>query len=297
MAAACTGGSDGLFGASPDLPCGACPTCKQMAQGHHPDLIQIGLDPKRKAPIISVAQIRELLRQVRLRPYNARWRTVILDPADAMRDQAANALLKTLEEPPPGTGFILVTNRVSALLPTILSRSQRVRFRPVPELDLAEWLTGRDVAQPERVAAVAMGCPGQALALSDGGLAAVDQARDDLLVVLSGGIGGLFPALEKLSRAKDAKLREAAWLMALEGLLRDAALCASGAPGLWMNSDRPEVVQAWAGALWPGGLGRLQVALDEVRQRAEVNVNVRLRMESLLSQVVQELGPAIRVGA
>lgn len=276
------------------FPCGSCLTCKQMTKGIHPDLIQLVPDPKRKSGTIGVEQVRELIRKVRLRPYNASWRTVIVDPVDALMPQAANALLKTLEEPPPDTGFVLVTSRVSALLPTVLSRSQRVRFTAVPEKELVPWLVARELPDAERIARLSLGCPGAALALGEGGLAAMDAVRADLVTVLNGDIPAVIDASEAISRSKDAKATLLLWLAVLETLIRDTVLWSCGRDTQLIHADQPQLIDAWSGVLWPSGAGRLQVLIDQTRQRMLVNVNNRLLVETLLSGTLRELGPASR---
>lgn len=291
MAAACAGEGE-------ELPCGVCVSCRQIQRGVHPDVITVEPDPERKSRTISVDQVREVIRVVRLHRFSARWRTVIFDPADGLMPQAANALLKTLEEPPPGTGFILVTSRVSSLLPTVRSRSQRVRFRAVPEDTLTAWLVARGVeaATAARLSRLSMGCPGKALSLSEGGLAELDRARDQLLSVLAEGPSELFDYAETLSQAKDARGALDRTLDALEGLLRDAALVASSRGDRLLNADRPELVAAWATSLWPTGLDRLQREINHTRERQQVNVNNRLLVEALLARVATELGAARRAG-
>lgn len=287
MAAACT--------AEQLRPCGVCKDCRLIRAGNHPDVIQVVPDPERKTRIIGVDQVREVTRQVRLRRYMARWRTVIIDPADAMNPQAANALLKTLEEPPPGTGFILVTSRVSSMLPTVLSRSQRVRFRAVSEDELVPWLEARGIAEARRVARRSMGCPGRALELSGGALAESDAVRDQLLTALSGGPSHILDLAEKLSKGGEGREKLDGVLDALDGLLRDATLCAAGRGEHAMHEDRRVVVEAWGAALWPTGIARLESALDEARTRMSLNVNARLIAESLLARVGTELGAARKV--
>ncbi len=287
MAAACTGPGE-------PLPCGVCPTCLQMSKGLHPDLIEIGPDPKKKVPVISRDQSREIVRQAGLRSYNARWRTFVIDPVDLLRPEAANALLKTLEEPPAGTGFVLVTARASSLLPTVLSRCQRVRFRPVPEADLVRWLEARDIDQAQRVARLAQGSPGRALALARDGLATVDETRAEILEVLAGGVVSIVPFAEKLVRGDRARWRKKVELLldVLEGLVRDAALVGGGRSEGLLNCDRLALIEAWAEALWPRGVHRLQDALAQAREQLFLNVNGRLLVETLLSRFAANLGKA-----
>jgi len=276
----------------PARPCGACRTCRQFLGGTHPDCIRLHPDEKRATRTISVAQAREVIRVVGLRRYNARWRQVIVDPADKLMPQAANALLKTLEEPPEGTGFILVTSRVSAILQTVRSRSQRVRFRAVPEEELVQWLGARGVEEPGRVARRAQGQPGRALTLAGGGLKRLDAIRDDLLAAVTGGQGARDKYAEAMAKGGRAKAteRQEALLEVLETLLRDAVLWAAGRRGRLANPDRPDVVERWARALWPGGVSRMLQEIDDARRRAGVNVNNRLLVEAMLTRLARELG-------
>ena len=276
------------------LPCGTCPTCLQMSKGLHPDLIELGPDPDKKTKVISRQQSREVVRLAGLRSYNAAWRTFIIDPVDLLQPAAANALLKTLEEPPSRTVFILVTSRASTLLPTVISRSQRVRFRPVPEQQLVAWLTEQGVEQPARVARLSQGSPGRALALAKDGLAAVDAVRAEVLETLAGGVVAIVPYAERIVRGDRQawQRRVEALLDVLEGLVRDTALVGAGhAEGL-LNEDRDTLLQAWAEALWPRGVGRLQQALAESRGQLVLNVNGRLMVETLLCRFAAALGRA-----
>jgi DNA polymerase III subunit delta' len=275
-------------------PCMECQTCRTMRSGTHPDLVEVGLDPSKRTPTISVAQAREVIRVARLHRYHARHRVFVIDPCDRMVPQAANALLKTLEEPTPGTTFILVTAKVSSLLPTIISRSQRVRFRMVKANLLREWLAGQGYENPERLAALSGGRPARAAELSQGGLDEFDVATAELLDVISAGPTALFKFTEGLSKTGQGR---AGWqpvveryLMVLETLLRDAAVVSMGYSEDVVHER--SVVESWAEALWPTGFERIQTELQTTRNRIEANVNARLVMEPLMACVATELGAA-----
>ena len=121
-------------------PCNRCWSCRMIDRLEHPDVRTISYDPQKTTKIISVRQARELILEIQVHPFRAKKRVVIIDPADAMRVEAANALLKTLEEPPTSTMFVLICDFATQLLPTIRSRSQRVRFQPLSRDELQEWL-------------------------------------------------------------------------------------------------------------------------------------------------------------
>ena len=213
-------------------PCGTCWSCRRIRDGNHPDVLHVGLDPERKAPIISVAQARQLIGQLVLRPYNARRRFILIDPADAMNPAAANALLKTFEEPPDDTGFILITSQPTALLQTVRSRSQRVRFGPVGEDLLVPWLEARGVEEGRLAARRADGCPKRALSLSEGEGREREEALDAILSALGGSIDGVFRYSQSLTRGDRAAWtrRAALTLGALDELTRDAWLVTAGLP-------------------------------------------------------------------
>ena len=111
--------------------CDACSNCRKISKGVHPDVFVTTLPENRKS--IPVDSIRELERRFQVRPHEGRAKVVIIDPADAMTESAANALLKTLEEPGGGRYLILITHRPSSLLQTVRSRCQLVRFNALPE--------------------------------------------------------------------------------------------------------------------------------------------------------------------
>ncbi len=184
-------------GATPsDLPidaCGACPSCLRIARGVHPDVMTVVPEDGKVA--VSVDQMRALNEQVAYRPFEARRRVVILDDApDVLLGPAQNALLKTLEEPPSGTVFILIAARPEGLLPTVRSRCPSVRFGPLSVEDVAAYLehdAGLEAADARARAAVSDGSIGAALAA-----AALAEARQ-----------GAQRVLERLSHAADPRSR------------------------------------------------------------------------------------------
>jgi DNA polymerase-3 subunit delta' len=148
--------------AAPDA-CGTCSTCRRIARGVHADVLTI--EPG-ETGAIKVDQVRAAIERTAYRPFEGRRRVVIIDDADAMEAPPQNALLKTLEEPPAASSFVLVTSRPDVLLPTVRSRCQRVRFGPLAPAEIAQVLR-RDHGFGEReahaAAAAAEGSIGRAL--------------------------------------------------------------------------------------------------------------------------------------
>nr|NJM01684.1 DNA polymerase III subunit [Desulfobacula sp.] len=135
----CNGGS-GLF-------CGACTPCRKIDSNSHPDMIMI--DPLAGKQGITVSLIRELARVLSSRPNEAKYRMVLISKADSMNVQAQNALLKMLEEPPENTFFILMAVKIDLLLPTIISRCRKIRFKPLSGKIIAKRLVSEFHTEPE----------------------------------------------------------------------------------------------------------------------------------------------------
>lgn len=147
--------------------CGKCRACDRIARGVHVDVI--GLEPDDRASI-KIDVVREVLSRTSFRPFEGRKRVVLIREADSLEPASQNALLKSLEEPPPGTMFILTTAVPGALLPTVRSRCMRLRFGRLTSNEVAAALM-RDHdysdAEAREAAPLADGSLGQALALID----------------------------------------------------------------------------------------------------------------------------------
>ena len=127
MACNCTGDNSNTTRQEPNIPCGICKPCRKIEAGNHPDIIRL----KPSGPFIKIDQIRSLCQTLAMKPYEAKRRVVIISDAQAMNPAAGNALLKMLEEPPVRTILILVATHTSDLLPTVVSRCQQLRFKPI----------------------------------------------------------------------------------------------------------------------------------------------------------------------
>ena len=141
--------------------CGECLSCRKIAAGEHSDVQTIIPD----GVFIKIGQMREMSREAQFRPYEGRWKVIIIDEADRLRDEAANSILKTLEEPPSTTLLVLVTAKPYALLETIRSRCQILRFAPVADSDVEAHLikAGNKKEEARVMARLARGSIGRAL--------------------------------------------------------------------------------------------------------------------------------------
>ncbi len=280
----------------PPWPCGRCRACRLTLRGEHPDVLHLSPDADKAVPVIKVEAVREVVRQSGYHRFSGARRVVIVDPAEALHPSAANALLKLLEEPPAGTVFVLVAASARGLLPTIVSRCQRTRLKPVAHDQLAAWLHARGVPEPERLARLSDGAPGRALDLAAGDLDARLSDRDAVLQAIAGDLQGLFDLAEAMGKGDGWRERTHRVLDTLEELLRDAVVAAS-APGRPLeHDDLPHVAAAWAGALWPDGVDALARAVDEARGQLALHVSARLVLDALLARFATALGPARSAG-
>lgn len=149
-------------------PCGNCLGCKKLIKSVHPDVYKI--TPEKKE--ITIHQIREINNFLKYRPLEGKFKLILIKNAEKMNLEASNALLKSLEEPPPYAIFILITENSTQLLPTIVSRSQIVRFRPLSKKSVLKMLTDRfgfDRIVAETLAEISQGSLGRALKIAEKG--------------------------------------------------------------------------------------------------------------------------------
>lgn len=206
------------------LACGECDSCRWIEQGNHPDIREIvpeaaeeeddaaepatGRSEKAKSVVIKVDQIRAVADFVSLSTHRAGHRVLLLHPAETLQPAAANALLKTLEEPPPATLIVLAADRPARLLATIRSRC-RLLALPMPPRDAAlAWLRAEGVAEGESLLAMAGGAPLLAQRLAEPEEA---QFRRKLLAELAKP-GGADPLAFAPSVDRDAMERLVFWM-------------------------------------------------------------------------------------
>ena len=229
----------------------------------HPDLILA--EPWRTG--LKIDQVRQLVQELQGRPYESRARAVVIDDAHRLTEQAQNALLKSLEEPPATSHVFLVTSAPQMLLTTIRSRCQVFRLGPLPLGLLGSHLEDRLGLEPDEArlrAALASGSLGAALAFESD---AYRERREQILALLEG-----LPGEDALARLEAAEALEEigdpdATLLALRALLRDiAALHASAGQGRpALNADVADRLTALA----RGPLGERAGALGEVAGEAQ----------------------------
>ena len=211
--------------------CGTCSSCRRVARGVHADVLR--LEPG-DTGAIKVDQVREAIDRAAYRPFEGKRRVVIIDSADALLPEAQNALLKTLEEPPPASMFVLVTSRPDVLLPTVRSRCQQLRFGPLSEADVARALIERHDVSPTEAHAAAAAADGSIGAALDGGGEKAVEAREAAASALQQAAASTDPrrrldAARTLGGAGSDRDDMARRLRALSSLLRDLGLLLSRA--------------------------------------------------------------------
>ena len=159
-------------------PCGECLSCRKTNGGNHPDVQII----RPEGAWLKIDQIRELQKRIVYRALEGKRKVYILTEVERMNLEAANCLLKTLEEPPAASILILLTTNMEALLPTVRSRCQIVQFHPLPVRELATHLMGQfDLAETQAfsVANLSGGTVGKALTLLESRSHAADESASD----------------------------------------------------------------------------------------------------------------------
>ena len=275
-----------------DAPCGNCIQCRRIAEGLHADLkvigVGIGEEEGQSRRDIRIDQIREIESFLNLTAYEGSYKVVILDGAELLNTAAANALLKTLEEPPVNVLLLLLTSNEDALLSTIKSRCRFLYLKPVAKSELADKLVAGYAAAPEmaeQLARLSRGCLGQAVnALQDGQI--LEQREADLErleEVCEGGLDARFNYAAELA-ARFNRDREATrellylWLR----WWRDLLLIKEGAEQYVHNADRIIPLRLQATRLTTAQVVAFIKRLNLTLEALDRNANARLALEVLM---------------
>jgi len=261
--------------------CGTCQACTRIARNVHPDVLIV--EPGDSGSI-KVDQVRDVIDRAMYRPFDGKRRVVIIDDADALVPSAQNALLKTLEEPTPSSVFMLVTSRPDLLLPTVLSRCPRLRFRALDDAEVVAVLKGMGKSETEaRAAAVsADGSISRALEASTGELV---EARDVARRVLKLAAATADPR-QRLEGSKDLlentgkgsaedRGQVSAHLRAMASLVRDVEVLSTRADVALANEDvRSEIerLSAFRGDRGIRAFTTIDQALEAIAGNAGVKV-------------------------
>jgi DNA polymerase-3 subunit delta' len=260
-------------------PCMECRSCRLVMSGNHPDMLYSEQDATTGA--LKIDAIRAVMHRLAMKPFEARYRIAIFESFDQAQPRAQDALLKTLEEPPPNALLILTATRVEALLPTILSRSQIIHLRPVPLAAVRDVLVERCGAESdhaELLARLSGGRLGWAIgALHDDSLLQErETALDALEDCISRDRAGRFNLAQELGQDKLAlgpvlELWQTYW--------RDLLLLTRGSRVPPANSDRLVRLQQLAIHLSADDVLAALRATRTLLDLLRYNINVRLALE------------------
>jgi DNA polymerase III subunit delta' len=279
-------------------PCGACPSCRRIAQGRHPDVRTVTAEKS----TIQIEQVRILQAAAALSPVEGRYRIFIIPEIERASAPAANALLKTLEEPPPHVVLLLTSARRDQVLPTVVSRCQVIALRPLPVDQVQAALQTRWGADPERAALLARLSSGRlgwaVVAHNDPDLGRKRaRAFDDLLALTTAGYFDRLARSDALSRLplevgsraaeEGAQLDDTVELTL--GLWaswwRDVWLIQHGLPEGIVNLDRRLQLVQQAGLFKTEQVEGALTDLLETLRRLRANVNARLALDVLAIRV------------
>ncbi len=275
--------------------CDACESCVSVLNGEHLDIRVFEPD----GTFIKIAQMRELAHMANERPFYARpraRRVMIVDGAHQMREEAANAILKTLEEPPPTSLIVLVTDQPYALLETIRSRCQTLAFSPLEPAEVERYLAAnfkRPSDETKLLARVSRGRIGRAIATD---LSVYRDQRKEMLglVELLAGSADrvrLMKAAQYLADVgKKDKSEFEARLDMFVALCRDLYGLTLGEPAESVaNADITLRLEQLASGLTPDRISRWVDAVDELRGQLRQNVNRQLALEAILLGFAEEV--------
>ena len=292
--------------------CGVCSSCvrtvklnyperedaeewTQIIWTDHPD-VGLVVAPKR---VLRVEQMRQIEKEANFRPFEGKARVFLVDEADKLNDNSANALLKVLEEPPRTSHLILITARPAMLLPTILSRCQMIRFAPLAPAEIESHLLANKLADSKTAklrARAAGGSIGRALAND---LVTFTSQRKAMLGVLNALVmtndrAQLLRSAEQLNEAQYKDEFEER-LDVLETLIRDAWMLSMGVkPDLLVNADLLSDLEAVSKKLDTSRAADWILQIEDVREALLVNVNRKVTTDALFLTMAGDVPPQKR---
>jgi DNA polymerase-3 subunit delta' len=280
------------------IACGQCSACGWFREGNHPDYrelipeiltddegdpdttVDADTKDKKKSKEIKIEQVRDVADFMTLSTHRDGFRVLLIHPAESMNAAAANALLKTLEEPPARTAILLVSDQLGRLLATIRSRCQRVLLSAPSADEAAAWLAGQGIARPEESLAMAGGAPLDAMQFAAGDYQA---DRNAFVAVLSAPDADFVAAAQTFEKGDLNHL--VGWLQTWVG---DLALMKMGGE-VRHYVDQRQTLARLASQVDLGRLFRFESELRQARRFITHPLNPRLLLEQLLISYQQVL--------
>lgn len=266
-------------------PCGQCRSCRRILQGKHADVIPIALDSKTE---ISIDDVREARRLANLPPYEGKCKVFIINDAEYLSNEASNALLKILEEPPSKVVWLLLACDERRLLPTVVSRCHRLELKPMPVKQIERILVDSysiPSDQARLLARLACGCLGWALSTlaNDNLLKQRFQRLDTLTSLLDAGLHQRFAYAQELAREFSQDRRTIAEIMPIWlGLWQDFMLTKCSYKETITNIDYGDTIEAISRQLTlieiKDFIAKLYLAIDDIFKNANALLTLELLM-------------------
>ena len=269
----------------PEPPCGECRSCQRIQEGKCADVTRLGLNSRTE---IGIDDIRGLQRLANLPPYEGRCKVFIIDDAEHLSAEAANSLLKILEEPPPRVVWLVLAAEEQRLLPTIASRCQRLELRPVPSQRVHERLVDLHKVAADKaqlLTKLCHGCPGWALsALADDDILEQRSQRIARLVSLwTANLEHRFAYAQELAGQFSQNRTAATETLAVwHDWWRDLMLIKAGCRQAIVNSDHELALEEQARQLSLGEIEGFLGELCRLQKEMATNVGPRLALERLM---------------
>lgn len=277
-------------------PCGECSICRRIVEGKHPDVQIIGIAGEKRTEV-SIDQIRVMQAAACLPPFEGTYKVFIIDGAESLSAEAANCLLKTLEEPFPQCVFFLLTTLESAVLLTVVSRCQRIRMHPSPRDTVKDVLVQHHHLaddQAEVVSRLSKGCIGWALGAirDDQVLKERSQRVQEIIHASQADINGRLSYAAELANefSKSRKHAEEVLDVWLDWW-RDILLVNAGGSESIINVDYKSVLFEWAQQCTLSGIKDFIQSLLVTKKQIGQNANPRLVLEMLMLNMPQKAIP------
>ncbi len=263
--------------------CGTCPSCKIRSK-RYPDILLV--EPEKTT--ISIEQIRQLIGEIAYQPLEARYRVVILDPAEQMRPEAHNSLLKTLEEPPSRTVIVLVTTNPYMLLGTIRSRCRMLQFGEIPQDKIERHLIkseGRKAEDARLAAALSRGSLAAALEINTIEYLEIRKQAFDYVSLLLRRGSFTEASAAAVQVAKDKQFFQY-WLESVSALLQDIYY-AGLAPERVCQRDLMNQMQELRSGVTQNKLVRVLNGIKKLKGELQYNVNRQIALEAMFLELTR----------
>jgi len=274
-------------------PCGQCYSCRRILAGKHADVTSTGLDFKTE---IGIDDMRRLQSLANLPPYEGKCKVFIIDEAEYLSIEAANSLLKILEEPPPKVVWLLLSAEESRLLPTVISRCQRLELKPMSPEQIQKILTHSYKIAPIKaklLARLCHGCLGWALSalLDDNLLRQRSQSIDRLSSLLDADLKQRFTYAQELATLLSQDRRSAIEIMETWLIWwHDLMLIKGGCWEAITNVDYEVTLKEQAKELSLNEVKEFAANLCLTQEEISRNINARLALESLMLNLPRKIG-------